>query len=354
VLNHATAHIPNVASNVNRTMKQTIITAFIILIGLTCQAQELISPKKIKFKNGFEHKFSETTFPQTLENNFELTEVYAFDKKKQNIGVTYEKKTEPTGKLNIYIYPAGDGTEDRLRTEYLTSMQSVANLTDNGLGATQYPVKFSGKKYDCNGFKADFKSKNQENSNLSVYECGTWFLKLRLTTNEKDSIQISRLEKKMLETIDPSQLTEQNKLNPKANMYYSKVAFQDSILLGSAMGSAFKKLEWVMDNVPERERASGFPGHYLEMQLASFNEFIAFDKKYDYKKSEFTQNYLKQINSLIDSGYLDEFIMKEFSMVMIVPENHEFHFDGFEKWKANNEIEINLNELFYVIAFGQK
>lgn len=337
-----------------KTMKQTIITIFIILIGLTCQAQELMNPQKIKFKNGLEHKFSETKFPQTLQNDFELTEVYAFDKKKQNIGVTYEKKTEPTGKLNIYIYPAGDGTEDRLRIEYLTSMQSVANLTDNGLGATQYPVKFSGKKYDCNGFKADFISKNQENSNLSVYECGTWFFKLRLTTNEKDSIQISKLEKIALETIDPSQLTEQKKLNPKADIYFAKVAFQDSILLGSAMGSAYKKLEWVMDNVPERERASGFPGHYLEMQLASFNEFIAFDKKYDYRKSEFTQNYLKQINSLIDSGYLDEFIMKEFSMVMIVPENHKFDFDGFEKWKANNKIEINLNELFYVIAFGQK
>lgn len=335
-------------------MKQQIITVLIILIGLNCRAQELTNPKQLKFKNGFDHKFSETEFPQTLENGFELTEVHAFDKKKQNIGVTYEKKNEPTGKLNIYIYPAGDGTEDRLRTEYMTSMQSVANLTDNGLGATQYPVKFEGKNYDCNGFKADFKSDNQETSNLSVYECGTWFFKIRLTTKEKDSIQISNLENKIIETFDPSHLTEQNKLNPKADIYFAKVAFQDSILLGSAMGSAYKKLEWVMDNVPERERASGFPGHYLEMQLASFNEFIAFDKKYDYKKTDYTQNYLNQVNSLIDSGFLDEFIMKEFSMVLIIPEKHEFDFDGYEQWREKNEIEINLNELFYVISFGQK
>lgn len=335
-------------------MKQQIITVLIILIGLNCRAQELTNPKQLKFKNGFEHKFSETEFPQTLENGFELTEVYAFDKKKQNIGVTYKKKTEPTGKLNIYIYPAGDGTEDRLGSEYITSMQSVANLKDNGLWATQYPVKFEGKNYDCNGFKADFKSDNQETSNLSVYECGTWFFKIRLTTKEKDSIQISKLENKIIETFDPSHLIAQNKLNPKADIYFAKVAFQDSILLGSAMGSAYKKLEWVMDNVPERERASGFPGHYLEMQLASFNEFVAFDKKYDYKKTDYTQNYLNQVNSLIDSGYLDEFIMKEFSMVMIIPEKHEFDFDGYEKWRQKNEIEINLNELFYVISFGQE
>ena len=186
-------------------------------------------------------------------------------------------------------------------------MQSVANLTDNGLGATQYSVKFRGKNYDCNGFKADFKSNKQENSNLSVYECGTWFFKLRFTTGEKDSTQISNLENKILETLNPSHLTKQKPLNPKADIYFAKVAFQDSILLGSAMGNAYKKLEWVMDNVPERERASGFPGHYLELQLASFNEFVAFDKKYHYKKTDYTENYLNQVNSLIDSGYLDEF-----------------------------------------------
>lgn len=189
---------------------------------------------------------------------------------------------------------------------------------------------------------------------MSVYECGTWFFKLRLTTEENDSIQILNLEKKVLETFDPSHLTEQKRLHPKAGIYFSKTAFQDSIMLGSAMGSAFKKIEWVTDNVPEKERASGFPGHYLEMQLASFNAFVAFDEKYDYKKSEYTQNYLNQVNFLIESKFLDEFIMEEFSMVMIVPENHEFDFDGYEKWKAKNEIEINLNELFYVIAFGQE
>lgn len=335
-------------------MTKRIITILLIIIGLNCQAQDLTNPKKVRFKNGYEHKASNTEFPQTLENGFELTEVYAFDKKKKNIGATYEKNIEPKGKLNVYIYPAEDGTEDRLRSEYLTSMQSVANLTNNGLGATQYPVKFSGKVYDCNGFKAEFKSKNQENSNLSIYECGTWFLKLRLTTNEKDSTEISELEQSVLKTFDLSRLTEQKRLNPKADVYFAKAAFKDSIMLGSAMGSAYKKIEWVMDNVLEKERASGFPGHYLELQLASLKEFAEFDKKYNYKKSEYTQDYLNQLNSLIDSEFLDEFVMKEFSMVMIVPENHEFDFDGFEKWKAKNEITINLNELFYVIAFGQK
>lgn len=114
-------------------MAKRILIFFTIVIGLNCQAQEWTKPKKIRFKDFYEHKFSNTEFPQTLNNGFELTKVYAFDKK--NIGVTYEKNSKPKGKLNVYIYPAEDGTENRLRNEYLTSMQSVANLTHNGLRA---------------------------------------------------------------------------------------------------------------------------------------------------------------------------------------------------------------------------
>lgn len=333
--------------------KKTILLIQVLLICFSLQAQNLNKPKKLKVKGDFEHKHSHTKFPIIFDNSYKRKVIHAFDKSRKSIGVTYESITNPKTTFSIYVYPAEDGTEDRLRSEYLTSMQSVANLTDDGLGATQYPIKFNGIKYDCNGFKAEFKSKNQENSSLSIYECGTWFLKLRLTTTEKDSVKISKLEQSVFKTIDPSRLTEQKRLNPKADVYFAKAAFKDSILLGSVMGSAYKKIEWVMDNVPEKERASGFPGHYLELQIASLKEFVEFDKKYDFKKSEYTQDYLNQVNSLIDSDFLDEFIMKEFSMVMIVPENHVFDFDAFEKWKAKNEIEINLNELFYVITFGQ-
>ncbi|WP_010664679.1 hypothetical protein [Marinilabilia salmonicolor] len=335
-------------------MKPITITLTIILIGLTCQSQELANPKKIRFKDNYEHKYTNTEFPEIFLDGFELTEVHAFDKKKKNIAISYKKDTEPVGEFTIYIYPAGEATENRLRNEYLSSMQSAANFTEKGLGATQYPVKYNGNKIVCNGFKADFKSKKDVNSSLSVYECGTWFFKLRFTTEENDSMQIAKIENSILEKFDPSLLAEQKKLNKKANVYFSKTAFRDSILLGAAMGSAYKKIEWVMEQIPEKEKASGFPGHYLEMQIASFKEFIAFDKKYNYKKSEFTQNYLNELNVLIESDFLDEYIMEQFSMVMIVPEEHEFNFDNYEKWKTKNNPTINLNQIFYVIEFGQK
>lgn len=143
-------------------------------------------------------------------------------------------------------------------------------------------------------------------------------------------------------------------LNPKADINFAKAAFVDSLMLGSAMGSAFKKLEWVMDNVDSLERASGFPGLYLEMHIASLKEFTEFEKKHpDFSKAKRTEQYLTELNSIIDNGFLEEFIMEQYDMIMIVPDNLEFDFEGFDKWKKENPINIDLNERFYVIWFSE-
>ncbi|RLD56352.1 MAG: hypothetical protein DRJ01_15355, partial [Bacteroidetes bacterium] len=335
--------------------KQLLILIFLAVFGITANSQDLIKPKLIKSKGDYIHKYSETVFPKLIDGKYLRKKIYAFDKKKKNIGVTYENQ-ENIQKINftIYIYPAGDGSEGRLRNEYLISMQSVAKMTNDGLEATQYPVKFEGSKYICNGFKSTFETRNKEYSQLSLYECGTWFFKLRLTSEIKDSVQISDLESKILNQFDPSHFTELKPLNPKAGVYFSKIAFQDSILLGSAMGSAFKKIEWAIENVSDKERASGFPDLYLEMHIESLKEFAAFAKKYDYKKTKYTEQYLKELNSIIDAGFLGEFIMEGFSMVVIPPENHVFNFDGFEMWKRKNNLTIDLNKLFYVVSYGQE
>lgn len=177
---------------------------------------------------------------------------------------------------------------------------------------------------------------------------------MRLTTKESDSIKITNLENSILNGFNPSHLTELHRLNEKADIYFFKTAFRDSILLGSAMGAAYEKINWVMENVPDRERASGFPGHYLDLQLSACKEFISFEKTHKYSQSEYTENYLKELNSLINAGFLDEFMMKQFFMVMIVSPTHQFDFEEYDKWISTNNITLDLNQLFYVIGFGQE
>jgi len=335
-------------------VKLTLLILLLLSYNLVAFGQPRTNPKKIRVNGNYLHAPTKTTFPERLYD-FQLKSIYSFDKKDLNIGVTYDAESgNQTTTISIYIYPANDGSEGRLRNEYVNSLQSIANHTRNGLNATQYPVRFTGEKYICNGYKAEIKLQDKELSQLILYECGTWFFKLRITSNQLDTSAISMLEEQIIKTFDPSRFTALKPLNLKADMYFSKAAFRDSTMLGSTMGSGLKKLEWAMDNIDENERASGFPDLYLYMHIASLMEVVKFDKERNISKSELTQLYLDELNSIINSGFIAEFIMEQFGMIMIVPEDVIFDFDGFEEWKQTNKITIDLNEKFYVIAYGQK
>lgn len=330
-------------------MKRYILVLIALTISVSIYAQ--MSPKKIRAKNDYIHKATGFNFPLTIDE-YNRADIYAFDKKKKNVGISY-KTSDLKTTVSIYLYPAEEATENRLRDEYIKSMQSVANISENGIHAEQFAISYKNEDYKINGFKANIQNISN-NSSLSVFECGEWFFKIRITSEILDTLGMKLTEQKILDFYKPTQLVKISHLNPKANIYFSKTAFADSILLGSAMGSAFKKLDWVLDNIDSLERASGFPGLYLEMHIASLKGFIEFEKEHpNFSKTKSTQQYLTELNSIIDNGFLEEFILEQFNMIMIIPENLHSDFEEYYKWKIENPISIDLNNKFYVISFGK-
>lgn len=328
-----------------------------ILFGVQVQiarGQDRASPKKIRVKGDYIHSFTNSIFQEQFET-YRRQGVYSFNKENSNIGVVYEGQSgDIKTTISIYIYPANEASESRLRHEFLKSLQEIANSTSDGFGAIQFPVRYEGE-YVCNGFKAVNNQKQSEYNNLTLYECGTWFLKIRLTTNELDSLQVAKIEKKIIEKYSPSDLTKLKPLDTKSTVYFAKAAFADSLLMGSVMGSAFKKLEWANKNIKENEKASGFPDIYLEMQVESIKELLEFKKKHESMKvGTASKKYLDEVTLLINSGFLAEFIMKQFNMILIVPDKQIFDFDGYEKWRQTNNLTLDLNNRYYVIAYGQK
>ena len=332
-------------------MKRIISISILILFVFQVQSQERKSPKKIKVSGDYIHQETKTNFPELFEN-YKRIDVYSFDKKDENIGVTYENETnDKKTTISIYLYPTEEATEDRLRNEYFNSMQSIATISKNGINATQKLIKKIGEKYICNGIKAEMKNDKNEITHLSLFECGTWFYKIRLTTSELDSTQVETIEKKIIEKFDPTRLTGIRKLHTKANVYFSKSAFCDSIMLGSTMGSAFKKINWAMENVKENERASGFPDLYIDMHIESIKELLKFQEKYKYKKTQTTIEYLRELNSIVEAGFLNEFLMEQYKMLLIVPYDRLLNFEAYEKWKDNNKLTIDLNKKYYVVSY---
>jgi len=330
---------------------KTLTIFSITLLSSSFWINAQYQPKKITSREEYTHNSTSITFPLKIQK-YNRSEIYAFDRKKTNIGVNYEyKETNGNTKFTIYIYPAGSGIEDRLRNEYSLSMKSVASFSVNGVSAIQHAISYFNSGYKINGFKAEFIDKSSK-SNLSIFECGNWFFKVRVTSDILDSTELANLDSGILNYFNPVRLVQVSHLKSKASIYFNKSAFIDSLMLGSAMGSAYKKIEWAIENVDSLERASGFPDMYLDLQIESLKGFVNFEKDHpDFSKSKFTKDYLAQLNLIIDSGYIKEFVLEQFNMIMIIPENTVCDFEGFKNWKLENPININLQERFYHIMY---
>ena len=102
----------------------------------------------------------------------------------------------------------------------------------------------------------------------------------------------------------------------------------------------------------EKERATGFPDLYMNLHVEGLKAFMEFQHRFDYKKSDFTMNYLKELQLISDADFLNEFVMEQYGMILIIPENTHSKYDEYLKWKSQNNITINLNEKFYVLSFS--
>jgi len=230
-------------------------------------------------------------------------------------------------------------------------MQSIANV-NNGIGATQYPIRFEQGDFKINGFAAELKTTN-ELSRLGLYECGSWFLKYRITSNNLDSLGINDLITKIEEWFSPSLIASRGLLNPKADIHFVKAAFADSTLLYVTMGEAYKKLGWAMDNIDSLERRTGFPGLYLELYTTAIKERVELWKKCEFSRNLSTDELMSQYDNLVNSGFVEEFVMDQFTMVLITPDELTLDMDGYSAWIHNNPLDIDLNRFYYIISFSE-
>ena len=340
---------------------RTIAMLFFIIVPFAIvNGQQRTTPKKIRVKENYIHPSTHFNFPKFLFGDYQLESVNSFDRKNENIGITYGKnKNGEKIKFTLYLYPAGDGFGGRLRSEYKKSLHSAfLAMTKQGLHARQGTVQHKGEKYICNGIQATFSNDNNDLSQLTVFESGVWFYKIRITSNQTDTTLLSDLETKIIQTFDPAALADLTLLDEKVSVYFpTAAAFRDSVLLGSAMGSAFRKLEWILENVDDKEKATGFPDLYIDLHVEGLKAFMEFQHRDNFnetKKSDFTINYLNELQLISDAGFLYEFVMEQYEMLLIIPENIPIKYDEYLEWRSQNNIIINIDDEFYVLSFNAK
>jgi hypothetical protein len=334
----------------NRIQKYYLLYIF-LLVTFSCSTTRQIGPKELNVDGDYIHKKTKTVFPNQIDS-FHRTSISSFDKANDNVAATYKQIDDKFEiSVTVNIYPAGEDFEGRLRDEYLSSLNSLTALINEEIQIEQFPVRHEGEDFICNGFKALIERERLNFSSLTLFECGQWFFKIRITSTGLESLQVNNFEELFIQNFNPSKLTAIKPLKPMANVYFSKVAFQDSTLLGSSMGSALRKIEWALDNIEEKELASGFPDIYLAMHLEAWKAFSSFSKEHELSKSEFTNSFLTNLDNLIASGFLAEYILEQYGFVMKTPEDIELDFSGFKKWKEKYIENFDLKQRFYIISY---
>jgi hypothetical protein len=330
-------------------MKSTLIL-FIFFIHNAfqlCIAQSRV----INVKGDYTHKETSAKFPIKIQD-FTRTAVISYNKSKENIGVIYSNENSP-GKttFSIFIYPAGR-VEGLLRSEFLYSLKNITFINKPGNIIRKCPIEFKKDGYIINGFKARINDNNKK-TDLLLYQCGLWILKIKVSSQILDSLQMAILEREIINIYNPSEFVLHDHLDVKADIHFGKAAFADSLMLGCVMGSALRKIEWAIENVDSLERISGFPDIYLDLQRAALLEFVKFEKDHPaMSRSQSTTKYLAQLNSIIDGGFLNEFIMQQFDMLLKVSPGIILDFNKFEEWKKTKSISINLNSYFALVSYN--
>ena len=304
--------------------------------------------KKIKAKGDYTHPITNFVFPVQLYD-FERIGIYSFDTKRENIGIVYENSKTT---ISLYIYPAGDGYEDRLRSEFIKSLQEIANLTKIGIDINQQPIQYEGD-YICNGFNAIIKDRYKYNS-LTLYECGRWFFKIRITSDGLDSAYLSDFEQKIIRKYEPSKLTALNPFKSRASVHIAPGTLNDTILFGSVAGFTFKKLEWALDSVSEKERASGFPSIHIGMHIAALKAFLDYriEKRPNTATTEEIRKMIDEIQEISDNGFLEAYIFDQYDMLLRVDDYviTEEVWEKYIKWKDNRTFLFSLTHIVYSVV----
>ena len=306
-------------------MKRVVVLFLAILFPYVCFSQRNIKVKG----NTYLHRKTGFELPKEI-GKFNRSDIHAFDRKKEDIGANY---VDGSTKVSVYVYPAYEGYEDRLRREFFRTLYEIVAVNDTE--EQEFAIKcishHSGQ-YLIHGLLTNF-IYNGKKSLFSLYECGHWWLKFRITDNNSNETSLDPIEAQFRNSLDPSILISSNPLNVKVTVSFQKTAFRDSLMLGCVMGQALEKVKWMKENMDSLELQAGIPSLYLDYNIAGVDGAIDFVQKHpEMSSSSATNEMLDFLIAVKNEGYLEEMFFDEKQGGIIIPDSVVLDMDGYYKW----------------------
>lgn len=301
-------------------------------------------------KSNYIHTESNTSFPYRL-GDFERVQLTVFKGQPLKINALY-KEVHGKSTFTASLTPSTEATEGRLRNEFLTNIKQLSKNKGKSYIPKPTFLKFKGIQYNNNGIEATYVNDEKSFSQVNVFECGSWLLTTNIDAEGMDETQFRHFSEDLIRYFNPARLTALKPMNLKPIVDFDREALQDTVVTGAMVASAFKKIDWATENVSKKERYSGFPDIYLNMHTESLKEYLTVLGR---KKSRSTIpenfNFYSDLKSINDAGYLAEFVMETYENVMIVPNYVDLDFSGYNNWKRERELKVDLLKKRYKINY---
>ncbi|MCR5003174.1 MAG: hypothetical protein K5984_02285 [Bacteroidales bacterium] len=324
-------------------MRKTVLLFLIALIPSLfpslCYSQPYM--KKIKVKEEiYVHSKTGFEFPKEI-GSFNRGFVVAFDKGKENIGVTYDGgSTQAT----VYVSKSDFSYEDRLKDQFFEKLRSIMYVWNtnpiDGLKVDISCISMPSGKYNLQGLSGKFAA-NDKQSLISMYECGHWMFQIRISDSNLET-NLDSLEVQLRSAFNPECLVSSNPLGEKIQMNVQPAALADSLLTVSVMAQALAKIAWVQNNVDPVQLQAGIPSMNLEYQLYGIEGALAFALEDRVSSSESTRAMIGYLKAVKKAGYLEEMLSERRNGCIIIPEGTVLDYDGYHKWAKDHPYNGNL------------
>jgi hypothetical protein len=333
-------------------MKFYVFFILLIVPGIVF-SQDLKPNKKIKSDKDFEHTISGIIAPVSL-GGFSRTTLFTNSKNDSVFAAEYENKNNDI-LFKFKIIPAFLD-EERLLSHYYKDLNE-RKYTPKESEKVNKTVVFKEKKFKLHGISTYFSHLNRL-INVRVYDAGFWMFISEISQKGSDTLTLDAKQDELLEKLVPSKVVEKNPLTRYSNILYAPIAARDTMLLRITMTSATNKMKWIYENIDNYERASGIPGTLLDFQIAGINGFIDYKTEKNsrtIKEGNFTVDKLISFfTKLRNDGFTDEYLMEQYNYLLTPPENHQFDYKGYQRWKLENSIDYNVNKKYYIIVNSRK
>ncbi|WES96213.1 hypothetical protein P2W68_15275 [Chryseobacterium arthrosphaerae] len=345
--------------------KKLFITLFLLFI--TVFSQQRKNPINLAVKEDYTHAATSVIFP-TLWSGFQRVEINSYDLQNKHIAVSYiqqkDKKTKTT--LTLYLYPIRSTDNQTLRDYFLSYEYALNQNSNKGTNLTpsfgslsndQVKVNYIYSIFDHSmGELSFFKGVKytQKKSLLSIYECGGWNFKIRVSSDDMNKDQLTELKDKIENYFSVLNIASKKPLpiDKAPDIILSPVVKRDSMMTHATISAAQAKIDWLGKNMEKKELITGFNDMNIESEVYAIEKMLDFYKAHekDWPMHDDTKKYFNEMLRIADNGRIKDHIYYKYNGVINYDEGAAKK-DDYIQFRIDKNISENTNELFYKIYY---